>query len=420
MSRKNNSVEEVCGVKWYHYLVPDPNTTCLLDQLESPEEKFIVCATLPTENPKKPMRLFAGFNSLLEFVNHIKRIPKNRWYFFEVILGNRPQKLYFDIDVKVEELDGDIDLFMQALLDSLIGRIIDAFWRYGHQLDLSKNILLFSSNSDKKRSYHLIVDGFAVSTNVENRALAEEILDGFPQGYLDYIDPAVYSTKQQFRLYLSQKPHSGRPKVFVEKWNYGPREIISELSSADPSLSTEMQEAVKLTQIFMGSAITYTNNCKLIPILFVAPQEGIPRVKTEYDEDLEITEDHVKEIVTKADPNLFQIYKPDKIVGGLILLKRKRPAHCSLCNRIHENENAFLRVSEKGKVYFYCRRNANQNKYVTQITLPENTELFDQHARSAIQQYISMSQAQRPLSPIQQPLIETQHSKLRLIAAKKQ
>jgi len=415
---KGHRYEDLCGVKWYYYLVPNENFVALLDTLRSPEEHFIVCATLPDEDPKKPIRLFAAFDDLLTFVNHIKRIPVENWYYFEVIMGERPQKLYFDIDIKAEDVSGDMDLFTQGLLETLVERVVRVFSEYGHKLDLSKNIILFSSNSKEKHSYHLIVDGYSVSDNIENRALAEEVLDGISNGYRDCVDPGVYSKKQQLRLYLSQKPHSNRPKRLVERWKYGSTMIESALAAgsakAETDIPEDLRESLRMSKIFLASAITYVERSIRIPVLFDEPAPKRTRVQ---EDDLEVTPEMIQEIIQKTDQALFQIYKIDRVIGPLIILKRLRPAHCSLCNRTHESENAFLRVSVTGRVYFYCRRNAERNKYTTSVRVED--ELREEHALSTVLKFVQ-NIAPTAGSVPSGPIIYSRYAQVRALAAGKQ
>ena len=410
---KRNRYEEINSIRWYYYLVPNEDCIALLDVLDSPEEKFIVCATLPTDNPKRPLHLFAAFGSSLDFINHIKMIPQDKWYFFEIILGSNPQKLYFDIDLKKPEVEGNMDEFTQLLLEDLIERVLKIFVEHGHQLDLRKNILLFSSNSDEKRSYHLIVDGFNVSNNLENRALAEEILDGMSLGYRDHIDPGVYSSKQQFRMYLSQKPHSGRPKIFLDKWPYRGTMIHSTLTEVPAQISDEMKAAILLTRVFLASTITYVKGSTPISVLFEVTELKPTRVRPEFEESVEITDEMAKEIFEKADPVILQIYKKKGMMGPFILLSRRTPAHCSLCRTKereadpHTSENAFLRVTESGRVYFHCRRNANQSRYLMTISVQADVDLQRAHVQSVF----------RMLGTL--PTIHTSHSLMRAIGAGK-
>lgn len=421
---KSQSVETICGINWYYYLVPNEHHNSLTESVGASElkRKFIVCQTVPNhKNPKSPIRLFAAFNSISEFITCMGSLPSDKWCFFEVILGDQAQKLYFDIDVEKrtlekfqiiqpqmndEQVQRTMDIFVNGLLTSLVGRIIDTLSNYNCKIDIARQILLFSSNSTEKRSYHVIVDGYAVSNHKENMILANKILDGFPAHYKECIDSSMYSSTQQLRLPYSQKPGSGRPKLFLDRWYYGHYVIeypYPKIAAPD-SISLA---AIKLNMLFQAACVTYTDRCQVIPILEVPSSvpglNGRPKFWSEsgaFDESL-ITKEILSAIYERADPVLFEIYKMDKVLDALILLRRKKSAHCSLCNRVHDHENAFLRLNSTGKVYFYCRRNPDKNKFVTDVSdlLPRTKELEKNHCKSVIQQIYDVKMTNEPLLP---------------------
>lgn len=419
---KIESTEVISGVNWYYYLVPNAEHKCLMDCVGRDEinERFVVCATLPKKNKKKCTLLFAAFDSVLTFINYIKHIERDRWHFFEVILGGQPQKLYFDIDIKAEDVKSNIDEFTQSLLNCLVGRITSTYLARGYQIDIARQILMFSSNSLLKRSYHVIVDGYCVMNNRENLVLASEVLEGFPSEFKPFIDSSMYSSKQQLRLYGSQKPGSGRPKIFVDQWHYG-TSLIQYPYPEVQGLDEICRENLRHTTIFQASCVTATSTCKIIYILFDSSsgenRNGRPKLWAEtsaFDDEMTVTDDILKAICERIDQRIFEVYYVDKVVGSLVLLRRrdgkgpkgKVQAHCSLCDRPHDSENAFLRLSKVGKVYFYCRRNEGNNKYVCNVSelMPVvEDEISELHVQSAINQL-------RGTTPV--PL----HSELRTLA----
>lgn len=172
---KKYNIENIKGIDWFYYLVPNDTDISLSDRIgiNELENMFVVCLTLPPsqtkfgkEKKEKLTRLFTAFDSVLDFLHYAKTIEITKWWFFEVILGTRPQKLYFDIDVARDELvkngiitDNDnemqaqweMDMFMRKFLTELISRIVNIFHKRSYPIDLRRNILLFSSNSTKKR-----------------------------------------------------------------------------------------------------------------------------------------------------------------------------------------------------------------------------------------------------------------------------
>jgi len=70
----------------------------------------------------------------------------------------------------------------------------------------------------------------------------------------------------------------------------------------------------------------------------------------------------IKENININDSNFP--YRIDKIHGDIITLKRLRPSRCQLCNRVHEHENPYIRITTTGSVYFDCRRSNSNQKLV--------------------------------------------------------
>jgi hypothetical protein len=404
-------MELINGVEWFYKMVPGDSKGCLMERIgfNDINKKFIVCATLPNpKNQNKPTRLFAAFNCVLDFIGHTKKIPKDRWYFFEYILADQIQKLYFDIDVDIEKLiklrlitipeDPNhckeiLDNFSTSLVSSLAGRIVTVFNERKYHLNIEKQILVFNSNSESKRSYHIIVDGYAVSNCEENYALAQQVLEPFPSYVLEekLIDPSMWSSKQQFRLYQSQKPGSGRPKIFVDKWKFG--DYLIEYKWPEISVPDEItRDAVRFTTLFQASCITNTESCIIIPIILTNNPKrnkfwGHHTHENEYDEEdtKELTSDKIIDaICERVDKKMFSIYRLErgKIIGPLITLSRRQELvgteiYCTLCKRTHKSNNAFLRVSKDGIVYFHCHATEGISRQVVDVTdlLDLNKEL---------------------------------------------
>lgn len=436
-------VETVDGIDWYQYMVPNEKYISLMDKVGRNEinQKFIICMTIPNQRDKNnPKRRFAAFNNVLDFLGYIRDVPRNRWVFFEYIMGGQIQKLYFDIDIDVGKLvdigvivapedpnhcKQQLDLFSKELISSLVGRIVSVFNQRGYPINLTKQILIFNSNSETKRSYHLIVDGYAVSSNDENSILAHEILEQFP----DYIFKSriiddLYSSKQQLRLFHSQKPGSNRPKVFVDKWYYG--EHLIEYQYPEIPVPDEItKNAIQFTTLFQASCVTYIDACQIIAIN-CSSEKGMPKRRHKmwadtgaFDntDDNIITDDIVDAICQRVSPKMFDVYKleRDKISNSCIYLTRRREligteVMCTLCDRTHSSNNAFLAVNKYGKVVFYCHGNYpeyNLSKIVADVSdlLPQNEELEQDQKQSIIKQlYGKVTPSPSPF-PSPQPVL---------------
>lgn len=468
--RKQFKTEIIHEKEWYYYFIPNKDGYSLTDKIGPNEinKKFIVCAHIPKPNAKegdKPTRIFSAFDSALDFFYYIKDIPQERWVFFEYIMGDQVQKLYFDIDVKIEKLveigiinnPGDpnhckqqLDLFGNQLISSLVGQIVTVFNKLGYPIDIAKQILLFTSHSETKRSYHIVVNGYAVANAEENEILAEDILKEFPEYIFKYrIIDRLFSSRQQFRLLYSQKAGSGRPKIFVNKWYYGDNLI-------EYKHKEELSPIVKFTTLFQASCVTYTESCQIIPIS--CPDDDSKKFRGRYrswaemgtfdnNEEIKVTEEIVEVIHKRVDPKMFDIYKFDKdrVTGSFIWMNRKTELigteiMCTLCGRTHSSIGAFLRVDKYGKVYFHCYGTEGEKRKVADVTdlLQLDKELENNQKQSIVNQLmkknthispstspskitVSSSPSASPskiiMTPPRIPTTITLHSQMRRMAA---
>src|SRR5436190_11659190 len=127
---------KIYGKKFYYGLKQsneDEYTFNLLDEykLSDVVKHLIVCLKpnkLPGENEilrtkdGKFVHLFALFDSYLDFYMYMLKFPIEDRNFYEVILGNLPQKPHFDIDISKDEIDNidDIEYIGNILYQSVI------------------------------------------------------------------------------------------------------------------------------------------------------------------------------------------------------------------------------------------------------------------------------------------------------------
>ena len=111
--------------------------------------------------------------------------------------------------------------------------------------------------------------------------------------------------------------------------------------------------------IFRASCVTYTETCKVLPVYAVINKSLLVQ-----NDNTKLTEEDILGIRNMLPVNLLRIYDIMRVVGRMLLLKRKMKSHCTLCNRAHDNENAFLTVSDEWNIYFHCRREQNKSLFI--------------------------------------------------------
>lgn len=317
--------------------------------------------------------LFTIFDSYIEFGKYQLNIPESRRGFFELILDGF-QKPHFDIDINITEHDVDTDKIRDIVVES----IITVLKEKEVTLDLTRDILIFTSHGAKKRSYHIIIDHYCHIDNDDAKGFYDAVVEKFKQilpiSYYEqvhlltkpeliskWIDHNVYKSKQQFRIVGSQKPGSGRKKEFNAVWYYYGKEIRYVYPEAIESETHQMMLELE------ASLVSNTVKCALLPPFVEDKNNGSNGVINK--ESLNLTVTDAREALFKLgqfigmSPNNndfpFRLRKNNEINDNCVILRRVKPSRCTLCNRIHESENPFIFIyGKERKLYFDCRRNS--------------------------------------------------------------
>jgi len=321
-------------------------------------DKLIVRLTF-AENGKR-MFLYTFFKSYIDFAKFSFYFQDKDKCFYEIILGEKMQKPHFDIDI-----EKDADINHQEIKDNLIDSIIKTLTEKNVILNLQKDLLVYSSHGFNKKniykySYHIVVNNYCHLNNIEAKAFYEHVVENVKQEYKKYIDKAVYSPTQNFRILGSRKYQSERVKKLEKNWTYHDKTIIHEYNEIPEDKKHEF-----IIQLEESIVTARKANCNILPIF-----------KTEDDtKNYTIIEENVskddaknafKKLAEKANVTPDDIrfpYRISGINGPIIMLKRTRPSKCKICNRVHEHENPYLIiVGEEKSVYFHCRRAATGKK----------------------------------------------------------
>jgi hypothetical protein len=387
----------IYGKRWYFRLVPrkagEKTARGLMEDYRISDllQHLVVCFTpdripgqaKPFRKPDgSPGRIFAYFDSYAEFYAYQIRFPLSEWSFYEMIFGELPQKPHFDIDISNEALQeyypGE-ELSHTALLvrDAVITGCIQVLSEINVQVDIARDILIYDSHSTVKRSFHLVINNKCHDGNKEAKAFYEAVMKKvavITNGkYLDFVDKSVYSPRQQFRIVLSQKQNSNRPKMFNDIFDYNGLRYTHIYT--EPITDDKMKYIVQLYE----SLTTFVSGCSFIPSLI--PHKTMSSANLS---ELTTLEDSMVEqcmlmLKQKMNPCPFSV---KEVNGHVIILKREAPSMCVTCHRIHQAENPYLFVIG-GKVYWDCRRANDDVKkffvgFVT-FTMDElRTTQFDQ------------------------------------------
>lgn len=355
------SYETIHGQPWFYYLKPAKDATKRSTgnlfsrySTEQLNHGLIVCFI-----NYHGQRLFGYFRSYIEFAKYQLNIPNPHRTFFEIILGHIPQKPHFDLDFKLSELSPDID--PEMVKDRLVEVIIKTLAGDGVKLDLTRDLLLFTSHGSKKKSYHVIIDNYAHKDNLEAKAFYQTIVKLLPENEQKYIDHSVYGPTQNFRMVGSQKLNSNRPKKLETCWNYQGQEI----KYCYPEIPDDERHLMVIE--LEVSLVSYTLEC--MPLPSFVPETKLPGGMSVMDSDFdEEVGQQAFQLLAEAggvptnSPKFPYGYR--HMQGNLVILKRLMPSYCRICQRVHENENPYLIINPITlKIYFHCRRSNSEDRW---------------------------------------------------------
>ena len=312
-------------------------------------------------------RLFSLFPNYRAFLQYEYQFPAKLRSFYETVFGQTPQKPHFDLDV---DLNNDQDLLhsvpgrtVQEVVDELVQLVLEAiiavFQDYRLQLDLTRDILLFTSHGSSKRSFHIVIDNYYHCNHREAAAFYHMVANRIPSLYRRWLDSKVYSSIQQFRLEGSQKIGSGRIKVLAEEWSLRDRLVRYQLSEQPTN------DFHRRCLIFRASLLGQVKGATGLPSFLPRSAEPGPLVVVRPSSHQQLTSEEglaaldlvAQKVGVSTTDHRFP-YRLIRVEGNLVILKRVKRSHCRICDRVHENENPFLVVvGQEKRVYFYCRRN---------------------------------------------------------------
>ena len=256
-------------------------------------------------------------------------------FLYEVIMGNRKQKPYFDIDIEddienVRRYDKMIDNFVCHLSEEL------------NEMETEVDILVFQSHQKNKISYHIVIDGIYLESNDHNRTFCNKMMTEELKEYHD----TLYSTLQQFRIYKNRKYKKRNTK------------ILSPLSTC--LIPKKLDRMDKERLIYTKSLITATNDCQLYPIDVVGKIRNLETktVPLNYLSNMAYVM-----FLGKYRTGAFEIQVCRTSRDTTFIEMRSRePYYCKCCKREHDHENPYLQITPRKVVYFSCRRSAKRDR----------------------------------------------------------
>lgn len=247
----------------------------------------------------------------------------------------KPQgRLVFDFDIKSKFLPPEF----KAEIERTIIKIFQKDY-----IDVDTRRLRFvwlNSENTKKISKHLIVkNAYFVDDWIEQMRSFYMIFEQHVKenpifsfvSYRDIVDVAMIQRDKCFRMPFNSK-RGGSPMLFEEE-GYSFYDGLVCLYRHEDKKSEQMITFTNMNQ----SAIRYVKNITY----------------DTYNVDEEEALDHFRYFCEREKCDSFSF---GGVQGPFIHLKRSKPSKCKISGCLHENENAYLRVTPSGDLLFSCYR----------------------------------------------------------------
>jgi hypothetical protein len=353
------------------------------------------------------------FDAWSEFTEWNEQTLYTQRCFHEVIFGQLPQRIKFDIDAtlsavaeQVNQVDHDNQVdqdnrvdqdnqvdhdnridhdeddfiasllgceasrtspeqFIDTMMETLIEVILDELY-LSYEVDdvypTRDDILVTESNGKEKFSYHIVVQSYFVANNEEAKEFTARVLEKLDPQYRKFIDQNVNKKIQNFRMLGSTKPGMNRHKV----------------------ISTRYSDAAHT------AALQCAPHTALQP--FITNSEGIIKVLHKMCVKIDNTplpcdiSTEVIRSVLDICRDITQGHQFTEARGGLLCFRRLAPTYCRICKEIHHKDNSLmLSVSNSTQIFERCRQ-AKDCIFVGSLDSslsPHNTESHSAESHNA-------------------------------------
>ncbi|CAH6419790.1 Origin of replication binding protein [uncultured virus] len=345
------------------------NSTSKYVRGDIPRGSVLVSKDLPPkvdENGRSYVpKSFALVPDVVDLFHFVTRTDIPNRNFYEVIEEYMDQKPRFDLDFSYDKFPNitreTAYFYLQQALDSV--NIV--MLRHNVQYSFKNNCLVFNSHgfdnkNHYKYSFHIVIDKLAHQGNKdkenEAKAFYRLVLNELPDNIrnLGFLDSAVYSSFQNFRLLWCQKKDSGRPKILDPITEYVPHFLY------DPKDSDKLNAKRKDLGLFLASLVSFSSESQYLPSFISEVEIKDKEIRRNKSVNCEINDGQYNVMIEIFEK---QIYSNQYVIGSetqdTIFLNRKCPGLCPVHNRIHNGIGAFLKLDKYQNIWFNCFRQDN-------------------------------------------------------------
>jgi len=330
--------------------------------------------SMETRNQDKNIvRRYTWFTDPMEIYKFIFTKTKANRNFHEIIASNTNVKFYMDIDIDPENED---------ILESLVGKVVDALNVVIDNNGLAFNIndVLIFINEDsasqirdrnydnvktapesttteqddkknikaleKKQSVHIIYTYYFFQNIRVVKHLVKQVCDLLPEDIVKFIDLGVYKKNQSFRLPFCCKIGKATATMLpITKWSHKGHVV-----RIDPDLSNIFVKGfIEAKANITITSIQVPTELKISPSLNISPENLAKCIKI------------AKELLGDTFGCFELSYKDETSIQ----LNRKKPSACIVCedHRVHDSigQYIYLNKTNSGIVMVYgCYRSTKK------------------------------------------------------------
>jgi len=308
---------------------------------------FIVARQYTSSKTLKPVYTYESFATVDAFLKEYVAIkPKDRTY-FELIRENRPCLEYYDIEWVLDPAQS-VDQQEQAILE----HILEMRNMFGpdHPVTWEQCRVSTASHEDlAKGSLHVVVFGeHAFANNLYDQLAFMKAFEAFWKAHntVCYIDWKVYTKNRTMRCLDSAKVACPERPLKKSRW-HTPSSVAPDcefyITNTLLGQRTHIWAQHEQIQAAKKSRAFSSNRLECAP------------------KDLDETCTRLWDAFHKKCPEMSALFQPVAVHGKAQVSLRRIPKaggdYCPLCEREHENDNAFLSLEKGDRLEFHCWRN---------------------------------------------------------------
>lgn len=303
------------------------------------------------------------YSDVIDFYTHMMKMDPAERLFHEVIF-DQPQKLKFDIDANVADLQ---NIKYGELLTSILESITDTFLAtFGEELS-PNNIIICESSGNDKYSAHIIIDNYYVDGCMQAKEFTRRVAECIPSVHKRFLDMSVNKNIQNFRIIGCRKRGSDRVKRLADNCTH-----------------------INPIRCFITDVADCTQLC--------INNINMPA----YEIMAEVVPDDMQMAINTAN-KLITDHKYKYTRGNMLFFTRIMPSHCAFCDREHTRDNTLMVqvknirgvISLRAKCRKYSNENTNTGSYKVIAEFPSQGGIDEYNQAELLQSIISNSSIPR-------------------------